>query len=99
VVDLANAHVLAIARLIAGGDSQILNVGTGQGATVMQMIAAAHKLGLSVPYTVGPRRAGDPPSLVADSSRLKALLGWKPTCSDLETLIRDAARWQKNRLY
>jgi UDP-glucose 4-epimerase/UDP-arabinose 4-epimerase len=99
VVDLANAHVLAIARLIAGGDSQILNVGTGQGAPVMQMIAAAHKLGLSVPYTVGPRRAGDPPSLVADSSRLKALLGWKPTCSDLETLIRDAARWQKNRLY
>jgi UDP-glucose 4-epimerase/UDP-arabinose 4-epimerase len=99
VVDLANAHVLAIARLIAGGDSQILNVGTGEGATVMQMITAAQKLGLDVPYTVGPRRAGDPPSLVADSSKLKALLGWKPSCSDLETLIRDAVRWQKNPLY
>ncbi len=99
VVDLANAHVLAIARLIAGGDSQILNVGTGEGATVMQMITAAQKLGLSVPYTVGPRRAGDPPSLVADSSKLKALLGWKPRCSDLETLISDAVRWQKNPLY
>jgi UDP-glucose 4-epimerase/UDP-arabinose 4-epimerase len=99
VVDLANAHVLAIARLIAGGDSQILNVGTGEGATVMQMITAAQKLGLSVPYTVGPRRAGDPPSLVADSSKLQALLGWKPSCSDLETLISDAVRWQKNPLY
>jgi UDP-glucose 4-epimerase/UDP-arabinose 4-epimerase len=99
VVDLANAHVLAIARLIDGGDSQILNVGTGEGATVMQMIAAAQKLGLDVPYTVGPRRAGDPPSLVADSSKLKALLGWKPSYSDLETLIRDAVRWQKNPLY
>jgi UDP-glucose 4-epimerase/UDP-arabinose 4-epimerase len=99
VVDLAAAHVLAIARLMEGGDSQIFNIGTGEGATVMQMITAAQKLGLSVPYSVGPRRAGDPPSLVADSSKLKAMTGWKPICSDLETLIRDAVRWQKAPLY
>ena len=99
VVDLAQAHVLAVARLI-GGDSRILNVGTGEGVTVMQMIEAAERtLGLKVPYQVGPRRAGDPPSLVADSRQLKALLGWKPVCSDLDSLIRDAALWQRNPLY
>lgn len=100
VVDLAEAHVLAVARLIGGGDSRILNVGTGEGVTVMQMIEAAERtLGLKVPYQVGPRRAGDPPSLVADSRQIKALLGWKPVCSDLDSLIRDAARWQRNPLY
>ena len=100
VVDLAEAHVLAVARLIGGGDSRILNVGTGEGVTVMQMIEAAERtLGLKVPYQVGPRRAGDPPSLVADSRQLKALLGWKPVCSDLDSLIRDAALWQRNPLY
>jgi UDP-glucose 4-epimerase/UDP-arabinose 4-epimerase len=100
VVDLAQAHVLAIARLIAGGDSLILNVGTGEGVTVMQMIEAAkRRLNLDVPYSVGPRRAGDPPSLVADSRQLKALLGWRPTCSDVDTLIAHAAAWQRNPLY
>jgi UDP-glucose 4-epimerase len=66
----------------------------------MQMIEAAERtLGLKVPYQVGPRRAGDPPSLVADSRHLKALLGWNPVCSDLDSLIRDAALWQRNPLY
>ena len=66
----------------------------------MQIIAAAERvLGVKVPYTVGPRRAGDPPSLVADSSRLKAAFGWSPRHSDLETIIRTAARWQKDRPY
>ncbi len=100
VADLAQAHVLAIRRLLAGGDSGIFNVGTGEGATVMQIIAAAERvLGVKVPYTVGPRRAGDPPSLVADSARLKAAFGWAPEHSDLETIIRTAARWQKERPY
>ena len=100
VVDLAEAHVLAVRRMIDGGDSGIFNVGTGEGATVMQIIAAAEAvLGLKVPYTVGPRRAGDPPSLVADASRLKQAFGWSPRHSDLETIIRTAARWQKDRPY
>jgi UDP-glucose-4-epimerase GalE len=100
VVDLAEAHVLAIRRLMSGGDSGIYNVGTGEGATVMQIIAAAETaLGLKVPYTVGPRRAGDPPSLVADASRLKAAFGWSAKHSDLETIIRTAARWQRERTY
>jgi UDP-glucose 4-epimerase/UDP-arabinose 4-epimerase len=100
VTDLAEAHVIAIRRLLDGADSGIFNVGTGEGATVMQIIAAAETaLGQKVPYAVGLRRAGDPPSLVADSSRLKAAFGWAPKHSDLETIIRTAARWQRERPY
>jgi len=100
VTDLAEAHVIAVRRLLDGAESGIFNVGTGEGATVMQIIAAAETaLGAEVPYTVGPRRAGDPPSLVADSSRLKAAFGWTPRHSDLQTIIRTAARWQRERPY
>jgi UDP-glucose 4-epimerase/UDP-arabinose 4-epimerase len=100
VVDLASAHVLAIAALIGGGDSGVMNVGTGEGASVKQVIAAAERvLGAPVPRTVGPRRAGDPPFLVADSSLLKRRLGWGPTCSDMDSIIRDAARWQRERAW
>ena len=100
VVDLAEAHVLAVRRLLAGGDSGIFNVGAGEGATVMQIIAAAEAtLGVKVPYTVGPRRAGDPPSLVADISKLKAAFGWTPRHSGLESILRTAARWQRERPY
>ena len=100
VTDLAEAHVIAIRRLLDGAECGIFNVGTGEGATVMQIIAAAEDaLGASVPYAVGPRRAGDPPSLVADSSRLKAAFGWTPRRSDLHTIIRTAARWQRERPY
>jgi UDP-glucose 4-epimerase/UDP-arabinose 4-epimerase len=98
VVDLAEAHVLAIRDLLAGGESAVMNVGTGEGVTVKQMIAAAERvMGVAVPRTVGPRRAGDPPSLVADSSLLKRRLGWAPKCSDLDSIIRDAALWQRTR--
>jgi UDP-glucose 4-epimerase/UDP-arabinose 4-epimerase len=100
VVDLAQAHVLAIRRLLEGGDGGVFNVGTGEGATVMQIISAAEAaLGAKVPYSVGPRRAGDPPSLVADASRLKAAFGWTAQHSDLDTIIRTAARWQSERPY
>jgi UDP-glucose 4-epimerase/UDP-arabinose 4-epimerase len=98
VVDLAEAHVLAIRDLLAGGESAVMNVGTGEGVTVKEMIAAAERvMGVVVPRTVGPRRAGDPPSLVADSSLLKRRLGWAPRCSDLDSIIRDAALWQRTR--
>ncbi|MEO6340612.1 MAG: NAD-dependent epimerase/dehydratase family protein, partial [Caulobacteraceae bacterium] len=100
VVDLAEAHVLAIRSLIEGGESSIMNVGTGEGVTVMQMIAAAERvLGAPAPYSVGPRRAGDPPSLVADSSLLKRRLGWTARRSDLDSIIADAALWQRQRTW
>ena len=98
VVDLAEAHVLAIRALIAGESLGIMNVGTGEGVTVKQMISAAERvMGKPVPHTVGPRRAGDPPSLVADSALIQKKLGWRATTSDLDTIIATAALWQRTR--
>ncbi len=100
VLDLAEAHILTLRRLMEGGPSGIYNVGTGEGASVLQIIAAAEAaLGKPVPHSFGPRRAGDPPSLVADSRRLRADFGWTPRYSDLDTIIRTAARWQAERPY
>ena len=100
VVDLANAHVAAIKRLNAGGDSQVFNVGTGEGVTVLEMLKTAERvLERPVPYSFGPRRQGDPMALVADVSRIRANLDWSAKHSDLETLIRTAAQWQTNKLY
>jgi len=94
VVDLADVHILALRRLLEGGDSQAWNVGSGEGASNRQVLTAAERvLGRPIPHTVGPRRAGDPPALVADPSRLKAALGWAPKLSDLDTIIATAARW------
>jgi UDP-glucose-4-epimerase GalE len=101
VIDLADAHIKAIERLNAGGDSQIFNVGTGEGATVLEIIRTAERvLGLKVPHSIGPRRAGDPEALVADVSKLKATFpAWTPSHSDLETVITSAFNWQKKPLY
>ena len=100
VVDLAAAHVEGLRRLIDGGENLILNVGTGTGHTVMEVLEAAGRVGgKPVPYSVGPRRAGDPPALVADSSELQRRFGWKPQHSDLETILRTAWRWQTERPY
>lgn len=100
VVDLAQAHIAAIDYLLKGGGSDTFNVGTGHGLTVREVIEAAEaELGLNVPHSLAPRREGDPETLVADPSRLKRKLGWAPTCSDLPTLIRTAADWQKSRRY
>ncbi len=100
VVDLAHAHVAAVKRLLNGGESRIYNVGAGEGVTVLEMLAAAERaLGRPVPHVFGERRDGDPVSLVADVSLIKAELDWAAKHSDLETLIRSAAAWQKNKLY
>jgi UDP-glucose-4-epimerase GalE len=100
VVDLAEAHVASIRRLLAGGDSQIFNVGTGEGVTVLDMLKTAEQvMQKPVPHSFGPRRAGDPVALVADVSHIKATLDWTPEYSDLPTIIRTAAKWQMNKLY
>jgi UDP-glucose-4-epimerase GalE len=100
VVDLAWAHVSAIKRLLAGGDSQTLNVGTGSGVTVQEVINTAQDvLGVPVPHALSPRRAGDPATLVADCERIRRVLDWTPRFSDLPTLISTAANWQKMRPY
>jgi UDP-glucose 4-epimerase len=93
VGDLAEAHIMAVEHLLSGGQSGSFNVGTGGGHSVQEVLAAVERVtGKPVPYAIGPRREGDPPSLVADSTRLRNALGWLPKRADLDTIVRDA--WQ-----
>ncbi len=94
VTDLADAHVRALDYLVQGGESRALNLGTGQGNSVREVINVAAKISSrGVPFREGPRRAGDPPVLVADASLAGRTLGWKPERSDVETIIRSAWNW------
>jgi UDP-glucose-4-epimerase GalE len=91
VNDLAQAHILAVEHLVGGGPSDKFNVGTGTGHTVMEMIRAVEAVtGKAVPYVMGPRREGDPPSLVAASDKLRTKLGWTPQYADLRTIVQHA---------
>lgn len=93
VCDLASAHLLALDQLAQGSSLGALNLGTGRGYSVRQVLEAAQDvLGAPIPHTVGLRRDGDPPALVADSSAAQRRLGWQPKRSELRTLIEDAAR-------
>lgn len=94
VADLADAHLRGLAHLTGGGASDVFNLGTGHGTTVQEVADAVQAAsGRPLPRTLGPRRAGDPPALVADASKAARVLGWKPRRSDIETLIGDAWRW------
>lgn len=96
VCDLADAHVTALRRLLSGEASFALNLGTGRGHSVREVIAAAETVtGRSVPWEGAPRRPGDPPYLVADAQRAAALLGWRPSRPDLQTMVADAYAWQQ----
>ena len=96
VTDLADAHVRALDYLTRGGESRALNLGTGHGYSVREVINAVGKISPQpVPAREGPRRAGDPPILVADASQAGTVLGWKPQHSDLETIIQDAWQWHQ----
>lgn len=93
VCDLASAHLLALDKLAGGESLGALNLGTGHGYSVRQVLEAAQDvLQTPIPHSLGPRRDGDPPALVADSSAAQARLGWQPQRSDLRTLIEDAVR-------
>jgi UDP-glucose-4-epimerase GalE len=98
VDDLAEAHILALERLLDGGASDCFNVGTGTGHTVLEAIRAAGEVtGRKVPYVVGPRRAGDPTALVAASERLRQTLGWRPQYADLKTIVAHAWNFARKR--
>jgi UDP-glucose-4-epimerase GalE len=95
VVDLAQAHLLALRHLAAEHRSFTANVGTGQGHSVKEVIAAVEKVsGLPVPRRSVARRAGDAPVLLADPAHIKSLLGWRPDYPDLETMVAHAWRWE-----
>ena len=91
VSDLAQAHILAVEYLLRGGESGRFNVGTGKGYSVSEVLHAVEEVtGKKVPYRFGPRREGDPPSLVADSTRLRQTLGWTPRHSELNQIVETA---------
>ena len=91
VSDLAEAHVLAVEYLLNAGASNVFNVGTGEGHSVKEVLASVERVtGKAVPFTMGPQREGDPPSLVADSSKLQRTLGWKPVRANLDRIVADA---------
>ena len=95
VEDLASAHVRALEHLAKGGANAAVNLATGRGYSVREIIAAvARAIGHDVPQREAPRRAGDPPSLIADPTLAKSLLGWQAECSDLDTIIRTALAWE-----
>lgn len=99
VADLATAHVLALERLLGGSASLRLNLGTGHGHSVRQVLAMVEQVGgRPVPVRESPRRAGDPPELVAAPTRATELLGWRPRHSDLRTIVETAWRWHERRV-
>jgi UDP-arabinose 4-epimerase len=94
VQDLGEAHLRALEFLEAGGQSRALNLGTGHGQSVLEVIRAAEAIsGRHVPCRYTTRRPGDPPALVAEPSLAAELLGWHARVSDLETILRTALAW------
>ena len=97
VSDLAAAHVFALERLIAAPDeSHILNCGYGRGFSVLEVLDAVDRVtNAAVERRLAPRRAGDPPTLVADNRRILATLPWRPQRDDLATIVADALAWER----
>lgn len=96
VSDLADAHVRALRYLLDGGETIALNLGTGEGSSVREVIASVERVtGKKVPWRERARREGDPPVLVADSEEAKRRLRWTPSRSELDVIVRTALRWHE----
>lgn len=94
VLDLAKAHILTLEALVAGHKSDVYNVGTGKGYSNLEVIKMVEKVsGKKLKVKVAPRRPGDANELVADPSKIRKDLGWRPQHSDLETIITTAWHW------
>ncbi len=96
VEDLIDAHVLALQQLLASDASLgAINLGTRDGASVLEVLAAVESItGNPVPHQLGPRREGDPATLVADASRAESILGWSPRRSRLDEMVKSAWEWR-----
>ncbi len=97
VDDLARAHIAVFDRLEQPGQFLCYNLGTGRPASVLEVIRAVEAVtGLEVPFRIGPRRAGDPPALYADSSKARRELGWAPEYTDIRDIIATAWKWHRS---
>lgn len=98
VMDLADAHVRALQYLLEGGPSTAFNLGTGHGNSVREVIAAVERVGsCKVPAEEAPRRAGDPPALVADPAKAHTVLGWEALHKDINQIVETAWRFANSR--
>jgi UDP-glucose 4-epimerase len=96
VSDLVDAHLLALDALRGGAESSVYNVGYGRGLSVREVVRGMESvIGGPLPLKESPRRAGDPPILISDPSRIKAALGWRPRHADLSEIIRSALEWER----
>jgi UDP-glucose 4-epimerase len=97
VIDLADAHILALDYLAAGNPSNQFNLGSATGFSVKQMVEAAREAtGVDIPAKVGPRRAGDPDILVANSDKARDVLGWSPKYDNVQDIIKTAWNWHQS---
>jgi UDP-glucose 4-epimerase len=98
VSDLAAAHVLGLKYLLDGGDSQVFNLGNGNGFSVKEVIETAKQVtAKEIKVVFGDRRAGDPPILVGSSDRARRILAWQPKYPDLQDIIAHAWQWHQKR--
>jgi UDP-glucose 4-epimerase len=96
VEDLASAHLNALDYLRAGGSSLVANVGYGHGYSVREVLSSVEKIaGLKLDVREEPRRAGDPPSLIAKCDRVRQLLKWQPKLDNIDTIVRTSLEWEK----
>ena len=97
VMDLASAHILAMDYLLAGGKSDVFNLGNGIGFSVREVIDVCREVtDFDIPEKMVARRAGDPAQLVASSDKARKVLNWQPQYADLKTIISTAWQWHKN---
>jgi UDP-glucose-4-epimerase GalE len=96
VADLADAHVTAARHLINGGGSDVINLGTGRGHSVFEVVASVERVAKKpVPLRIGPRRPGDPAELIADVTKASRVLGWRAGNSGLDQIIQSAWAWYR----
>ncbi|RTR33979.1 UDP-glucose 4-epimerase GalE [Robertmurraya yapensis] len=97
VEDLIDAHILALEYLQNGGESNIFNLGSNSGFSVKEIVETAKEVTLrEIPVKIGERRAGDPSTLIASSTRAKEVLGWEPKHTAIQDIIKDAWNWHVN---
>ena len=99
VEDLASAHLKALDYLDGGGESQVLNVGYGHGYSVREVLDMVERVAdLKLDIREQPRRAGDPPTLIATATRIRELLGWQPEYDDLKVIVETSLNWERKLL-